>query len=187
VRRLDPRLGDVPDIAAVSTDEAGAVVLILDLDQLVRSLDALIAGGRLLRSNALGMAQAREQNRKRILVVDDSLTVRQAEKQVLENQGYLVDVAVDGIEGWSAVRLGAYDLVVSDVDMPRMNGIELVRKIRGDVRLADLPVIIVSYKDREEDRMLGLDAGANQYLAKGGFQDTALIGAVSDLIGPAEG
>jgi two-component system, chemotaxis family, sensor histidine kinase and response regulator WspE len=187
VRPLDPRLGDVPDVAAVSTDESGAVVLILDLDELVRSMDALITGGRLLRFNALTAARSLEQTRKRVLVVDDSLTVRQAERQLLENQGYLVDVAVDGVEGWSAVRLGAYDLVVSDVDMPRMNGIELLRRIRADARLADLPVVIVSYKDREEDRMLGLDAGANHYLAKGGFQDAALVNVVADLIGPAEG
>ena len=116
-------------------------------------------------------------------MVDDSLTVRQAERQLLENHGYLVDVAVDGMEGWSAVRLNSYDLIVTDVDMPRMNGIELVRKIRGEGRMQDLPIVIVSYKDRAEDRLKGLEAGANHYLAKGGFRDTALVDAVVDLIG----
>ena len=122
---------------------------------------------------------------ERILVVDDSLTVRQAERQLLENQGYQVDVAVDGMEGWSAVRLHPYQLVVTDVDMPRMNGIELVRKIRAEPRIQDLPIIVVSYKDRGEDRQRGLEAGANYYLSKGGFRDTALLDAVVDLIGPA--
>lgn len=183
VRRLDPRFGEVPDVAAISTDERGGVVLILDVAELVRSMDALITGGRLLRVSGIQSEVA--VRRKRILVVDDSLTVRQAEKQMLENQGYSVDVAVDGVEGWSAVRLTPYDLVVSDVDMPRMNGIELIRRIRADQRLQALPVVIVSYKDREEDRIRGLEAGATHYLAKSGFQDSTLITVVRDLIGEA--
>ncbi len=183
VRPLDPRLGALPDIASVATDEAGAIVLILDVDELVRAIDGMITGGHLRRPAA--RAKDLKQNAvKRILVVDDSLTVRQAERQLLENHGYLVDVAVDGVEGWSAVRLNPYHLVVTDVDMPRMNGIELVRKIRTEGRLHSLPVVIVSYKDREEDRLLGLEAGANHYLAKGGFRDTALLDIVMDLIGP---
>jgi two-component system sensor histidine kinase and response regulator WspE len=181
VRRLDPRLGDVPDVAAVSTDDRGRVILILDLEELVSSIDALISGGRKLGLGTLGGVARRS---KRILVVDDSLTVRETERQLLAGRGYDVEVAVDGLEGWSAVRLGQYDLVVSDVDMPRMNGIELVRRIRADATLATLPVIIVSYKDREEDRLRGLEAGATQYLTKGGFKDSALVGAVEDLIGP---
>jgi two-component system sensor histidine kinase and response regulator WspE len=184
VRQLDARLGDVTDVAAVSIDEQGGVVLILDVAELVRSMDALITGGRLLRVDRLD--DASRTKRKRVLVVDDSLTVRQAERQMLENQGYAVDVAIDGMEGWSAVRIGAYDLVVSDVDMPRMNGIELVKRIRADARLRELPVVIVSYKDREEDRLRGLEAGASHYLAKGGFQDASLINVVRDLIGAAQ-
>ena len=182
VRPLDPRLGHLPDVAAVATDEAGGVVLILDVEEMVRNIDALISGGGLQRPSARA-ADTAKRTTKRILVVDDSLTVRQAERQLLENHGYLVDVAVDGMEGWSAVRLNNYQLVVTDVDMPRMNGIELVRKIRGEGRMQDLPIVIVSYKDRAEDRLRGLEAGANHYLAKGGFRDTALLEAVVDLIG----
>ena len=184
VRPLDTRLGHLPDVAAVATDEAGGVVLILDVEEVVRGIDALITGGGLRRPSTQGK-EASERLVKRILVVDDSLTVRQAERQLLESNGYTVDVAVDGMEGWSAVRLKDYNLVVSDVDMPRMNGIELVRKIRGEARLQNLPVVIVSYKDRAEDRLQGLEAGANHYLAKGGFRDTALLEVVMDLIGPA--
>jgi two-component system sensor histidine kinase and response regulator WspE len=99
--------------------------------------------------------------------------------------GYVVDVAMDGAEGWNALRTGKYDLVVTDVDMPRMNGIELVKLIRADARLRDLPVIIVSYKDRDEDRLNGMDAGADRYLTKGTFQDETFIHTVFDLIGEA--
>jgi two-component system sensor histidine kinase and response regulator WspE len=89
------------------------------------------------------------------------------------------------MEAWNAVRTGQYDLVVTDVDMPRLDGIELVRRIRADVRLKALPVMIVSYKDREEDRLRGLDAGADYYLTKGSFHDETLVQAVRDLIGEA--
>ncbi len=105
---------------------------------------------------------------------------------MLENGGYTVDVAVDGVDGWNAVRSRRYDLVVSDVDMPRMNGIQLVAHIKEDARLKAIPVIIVSYKDREEDRIRGLDVGANFYLTKSSFQDQTFLDTVVDLIGEAE-
>jgi two-component system sensor histidine kinase and response regulator WspE len=84
------------------------------------------------------------------------------------------------------LRLGEkVDLVITDVDMPRMNGIELVKLIRGDSKLRDVPVMILSYKERDEDRLLGLEAGANYYLPKNNFQDEAIVNAIIDLIGPA--
>jgi two-component system sensor histidine kinase and response regulator WspE len=76
--------------------------------------------------------------------------------------------------------------VISDIDMPRLNGLELVRRMKADVRLQALPVVIVSYKDREEDRLRGLEAGANHYLAKSGFHDETLVQVVRELIGDAE-
>ena len=92
---------------------------------------------------------------------------------------------MDGVDGWNAVRSGHYQLVVSDVDMPRMDGIEFVKRIKQDPKLKSLPVVIVSYKDREEDRMRGLDAGANCYLTKSSFHDQTFLNAVQDLIGEA--
>jgi two-component system sensor histidine kinase and response regulator WspE len=87
------------------------------------------------------------------------------------------------MEGWHAVSSNHYDLVVSDVDMPRMNGIELTNKIKNSPKVSKIPVIIVSYKDREEDRLRGLEAGADYYLTKSSFQDDTLVNAVHDLIG----
>jgi len=118
-----------------------------------------------------------------VLVVDDSITVRETERKLLQVGGYQVDVAVDGMDAWNAVRTGRYDLVVTDVDMPRMDGIELTKLIRKDIRLKGLPVMIVSYKDREEDRVRGLEAGADYYLTKASFQDDGLLNAAADLIG----
>ena len=94
---------------------------------------------------------------------------------------------MDGADGWNAIRDARYVLLVSDIDMPRMNGIELVRAVRADPRFAALPIVIVSYKDRPEDRLAGLDAGANVYLTKGAFQDDTFAATVRDLIGAAEG
>ena len=122
---------------------------------------------------------------RRILVVDDSITVREVERKLLESAGYEVEVAVNGMDGWNAVRTTHYDLVITDVDMPRMNGVELVSHIKRDPGLKDIPVMIVSYKDRDEDRLLGLEAGANFYLTKSSFHDETLLSAVVDLIGEA--
>ncbi|MCK4586942.1 MAG: response regulator, partial [Gammaproteobacteria bacterium] len=113
----------------------------------------------------------------------DSLTIREVERDLLESRGYHVDVAVDGMDGWNAVRTSHYDLVITDIDMPRMDGIELVHAIKQDLHLKSIPVMIVSYKDRQEDRQRGLEAGADYYLTKGSFQDETLIEAVIDLIG----
>jgi two-component system sensor histidine kinase and response regulator WspE len=184
VRPLDPRLGTVPDVRAAATLADGSPVLVLEVDDLVRSIDALVSGGRL--RGAVRAAAARPTGaQKRVLVVDDSLTVRELERRILEAAGYAVDLAVDGMEGWHALRLGAYDLVLTDVDMPRLNGIELVRRIRADARLRDLPVIVVSYKDREADRLRGLEAGADRYLTKSSFHDETLAAAVRELVGEA--
>ncbi len=89
------------------------------------------------------------------------------------------------MDAWNTVRANDYDLIISDIDMPRMNGFELVSLIKSDPELRNLPVIIVSYKDREEDRNKGLEVGADYYLSKGSFHDQALVNAVLDLIGEA--
>lgn len=185
VHPLDPRLGKVKDISAASILENGDPCLIVDVDDLLRSIDILIAGGRLDRVGK-SASQTGERGGKRILVVDDSITVREIERNMLATRGYQVDVAVDGMDGWNAVRTADYDLVISDVDMPRMNGFEFVRLIKQDGRLQRMPVMIVSYKDREEDRQRGLEAGADYYLTKGSFHDETLIEAVVDLIGRPE-
>jgi two-component system sensor histidine kinase and response regulator WspE len=184
VRPLDARLGKVKDIAAAALMEDGSPVLIVDVDDLQQSIERLICAGRLNKLAHTADA-AGGKARKRVLVVDDSLTVRELERKLLDRHGYEIEVAVNGMEGWNAVRTGNFDLVVTDIDMPRMDGIELVRLIRQDANLKRLPVLIVSYKDREEDRQRGLEAGADYYLTKGSFHDETLVQAVVDLIGEA--
>ena len=182
VQPLDTRLGKIKDISAGALMEDGSPVLIVDVEDMIRSVDKLVSGGRLSeirRDTSTGA----EKNHKRVLVVDDSLTVRELERKLLGNHGYEVEIAVDGMDGWNAVRTGHYNLIVTDIDMPRMDGFELVGMIKKDPNFKSLPVMIVSYKDREEDRMRGLEAGADYYLTKGSFHDETLVQAVVDLIG----
>ena len=183
---LDPRLGKVQDISAGALLDDGSAVLIIDVEDMLRSVEKLLNTGRLERIGR-GSQQADAVPRKRVLVVDDSLTVRELERKLLLNRGYEVAVAVDGMDGWNALRAEDFDLLITDIDMPRMDGIELVTLLRRDSRLQSLPVMVVSYKDREEDRRRGLDAGADYYLAKASFHDDALLDAVMELIGGAQG
>ncbi|MGB3430270.1 hybrid sensor histidine kinase/response regulator [Achromobacter sp.] len=184
VQPLDPRLGKVQDVMAGALMDDGTPLLILDVEDMLVSVQKLVEGGQLTRVDGAGAAE-QARRRKRVLVVDDSLTVRELERKLLLNRGFDVAVAVDGMDGWNMLRSEAFDLVVTDVDMPRMDGIELVSRIKADPKLQALPVMVVSYKDREEDRRRGLDAGADYYLAKGSFHDDALLDAVEDLIGKA--
>ena len=182
VRPLDARLGKVPNVSAAAILDNGDPVLIVDVEDMVRSMDQFIQTGSLRRLESRASGPARK---KRVLVVDDSITVREVERQLLAHKGYEVAVAVDGMDGWNQVRSSRFDLVVTDVDMPRMNGIQLVQAVRADDRLKELPVVIVSYKEREEDRARGLEVGANSYLTKSSFHDNRFVEAVADLIGPA--
>ena len=181
---LDERLGKIQDISAGALLDDGSVVLIVDVEDMLRSVEKLLNTGRLERI-ARNSQQTAQVARKRVLVVDDSLTVRELQRKLLVNRGYDVAVAVDGMDGWNALRSEDFDLLITDIDMPRMDGIELVSLLRRDNRLQSLPVMVVSYKDREEDRRRGLEAGADYYLAKASFHDDALLDAVVELIGGA--
>ncbi|WP_445682254.1 hybrid sensor histidine kinase/response regulator [Radicibacter daui] len=183
---LDPRLGKIRDVSAGALLEDGRPALILDVEDLLGTVGRLLGSGTLERVGG----QGRSDNavaRKRVLVVDDSLTVRELERKLLAGRGYDVAVAVDGIDGWNALKAEQFDLLITDIDMPRMDGIELVTRVRGNSRLQSLPVMVVSYKDREQDRQRGLEAGADYYLAKASFHDETLLDAVHGLIGPALG
>jgi two-component system sensor histidine kinase and response regulator WspE len=177
VRRLDPRLGKIPGVSAASLDENGYPLLILDVDDLIQAAAGTPA--------ATSAAHRDESLAPHILVVDDSHTVREMERRLLARAGYTVGTAQNGQEAWNLLRLNEYDLLISDVDMPQMNGIELVTRLRANPRLGRMPVIILSYKDRAEDRQRGLDAGADFYLTKGSFDNGSFLQAVVDLIGEA--
>jgi two-component system sensor histidine kinase and response regulator WspE len=152
------------------------------VEEMLRSIEGLIAERPLegVQPRRLDLTRRKQ---KRVLAVDDSLTVRELVRKLLTGRGYLTDVAVDGMDGWNAVRSGHYDLVITDVDMPRLDGIELASLIKQDPQLKSVPVLVVSYKESQEDRLRGLEAGADYYITKGAFHDETLLQAVVDLIG----
>lgn len=182
VRPIDARLGKVPYVHASAILDDGSPVLILDVDDLRRGIDRMLDEGRLRRTDAQTVKSLRKK-RKKVLVTDDSITVREVQRQLLAGKGYDVQTAVDGMDGMNVAKEESFDLIITDIDMPRMNGIEFVTKIRADATLKDTPVVVVSYKDREEDRLRGLEAGANYYLTKSSFQDDTLLQVVHELIG----
>ena len=185
IKPLDPRLGKIKDISAGALLDDGSPVLIVDVEDLIRSVEKSVEAGTLGGVQS-GTNEEMVKRPKRVLVVDDSLTVRELEKKLLQSRGYEVEIAVDGMDAWNAARAGHFDLVITDVDMPRMDRIEFVTLIKKDSNLKSLPVMIVSYKDRPEDRRRGLEAGADYYLAKASFHDEALLQAVINLIGEAK-
>jgi CheY-like chemotaxis protein len=120
-----------------------------------------------------------------VLVVDDCMEIRELERKLLRFRGYDVVTAADGLEAWYAVLSGNIDLVLTDIDMPLLDGIQLTRRIRKDPRFKKLPVLVACDKDNIQQRWRGFDAGATYYVIKGTFHDT-LVEAVATRIGPTE-
>ena len=118
----------------------------------------------------------------RILVVDDSFTTRTLERSILEAHGYRVFVAVDGVEALARLRSEPVDLVISDIQMPRMDGITLVTEIKADPRLRAIPVVLVSSMETAEDQERGLAVGADAYIVKRRFDHEELIATIRQLL-----
>ena len=175
VKELRPPLVRVRNVAGAGLLGTGRLALILRPADLLRSMRG--SGRR------AGPTQAARKDEREIavLVVDDSITTRTMEKNLLEAAGYRVRVAVDGLEAWTILKSEPIDLVVSDVDMPRMDGFELTARIRADKQLADLPVILVTALESREDKERGVQVGANAYVVKSSFEQSNLLGIIQRL------
>lgn len=158
----------------------GEVVLVL-------GVAVLMGDGSSHVSIAAPAADRFDPSSRRILVVDDSITSRTLEQSVLTAAGYDVVTAVDGLEGWRVVERGDVALVISDVEMPHLDGVELCMRIRANQRTASLPVILVTSLDRPEQRARGLEAGADAYVTKSGFDQDILLDTVRQLLGAPRG
>jgi two-component system chemotaxis sensor kinase CheA len=176
VKDLGRQLVRVRNVAAATVLGTGRVVPILNVSDLLRSA--------VRASSAVRMAPAAQQpeERKSVLIVEDSITSRTLLKNILETSGYDVQIAVDGADAFTALKTAEFDLVVSDVDMPRMNGFELTAKVRADKKLSELPVILVTSLESREDRERGIDVGANAYIVKSSFDKSNLLEAIRRLI-----
>lgn len=176
LKPLRKPLSRVRNVAAATVLASGQVAPILNASDLLRS--ARRAGMAMGMHGPAAPAAAAAS----ILVAEDSITSRMLLKSMLESAGYRVKVAVDGMEAFTLLRTERFDLLVSDVEMPRLNGFELTARIRADRRLSELPVVLVTALETREDRERGIDAGANAYLAKSGFEQDMLLETVRRLI-----
>ncbi|HZQ83201.1 MAG TPA: hybrid sensor histidine kinase/response regulator [Acidimicrobiales bacterium] len=177
--RLLPRL-DV--LAGASVEPDGSILLVLDAPGLIDRARRSRAGYRAVAPAAAEPLGA-PTRRGTILVVDDALTVRELERSILERAGYEVRTASDGLEALARLGEAPVDLVLADVEMPRMDGFALTEAIRAHVTYANLPVLILTSRASEEDRQRGLDAGADGYIVKSAFDETALLGAIERFLG----
>lgn len=176
VKRLAKPLSRVRNIAGATVLGSGEVAPILNVADLLKSARAAGVGVRAAPAMTPSAGPA-----KRILVVEDSITSRMLLKGILESAGYDVKTAVDGIDGFTALRAERFDLVVSDVEMPRMDGFDLTARIRADRGLAEVPVVLVTALDSREDRERGIDVGANAYLVKSNLDQSNLLEALRRL------
>lgn len=176
VKEFGPPLVRVKNVAGAGLLGGGEVVLILRPADLLKS----VRGSYRPPAPPPGREDARRQ--AVILVVDDSITTRTMEKNLLEAAGYQVRTAVDGMEAWTLLKGEEVDLVVSDLDMPRMDGFELTTRIRADRKLADLPVVLVTALDSRQDKERGVEVGANAYIIKSSFDESNLLEIIRRLI-----
>ncbi|MBQ5946018.1 response regulator [Massilia sp. ST3] len=175
-RGLGPLLQRVRCFSGATQLGDGSLVPVLALDDLAaRAPGAPAPGPAASQGAAPGVEKGRQDGGKRVLVAEDSITSRLLLKHILEGAGYRVEAAADGMEALSRLRQGRYDAVVSDVEMPHLDGIGLTTSIRRDARTADLPVILVTSLQTPAERERGLHAGADAYLTKGSFDQDQLL------------
>ena len=177
VRNLGPQLRRIRFVSGVAVLNNTLVIPVLSAEELVEALNG--------QSPETAVGDGRMQSLKRrysILVAEDSITSRMLLKNILEGAGYDVETAVDGLDALMKLKTRPTDLVVSDVDMPRMNGFALTEKVRSEKKLADIPLILVTSLDSREDREHGISVGANAYIIKSSFDQTNLLEVIERLI-----
>lgn len=179
VKPLGKQLARVRNVTGATIAGDGRVLPVLNVADLMQSA---------VRASEIGVqvpsapAEVPDTRRKSVLVAEDSITSRILLKNILEAAGYQVETALDGIDAFTKLRSGEFDLVVSDVDMPRLNGFGLTSKVRGERKFADLPVVLVTALESREDRERGIDVGANAYIAKSSFDQSNLLEVIRRLV-----
>jgi two-component system chemotaxis sensor kinase CheA len=165
--------------SGVTTLGTGEVVLILNMQELIKVKDM----AKVLAAEVVPNAVKDADKKSLVLIAEDSMITAELEKNILINAGYEVDVAIDGIDALDKLYSKDYDLLVTDVDMPRMNGFELTQKIKEDKKLKETPVIVVTARETTEDKRRGIEVGADAYIVKKEFDQSSLLGTIKKLIG----
>jgi len=175
VKKFNRQLTRVRNIAGATILGSGKVVPVLNISDLFKTVSKGSIGS--VKSNSM-----EETVPKSVLVVEDSITSRTLIKNILEASGYRVTTAVDGLDGFTKLKMGVFDVVISDVEMPRMNGFDLTAKIRADEKYASIPVVLVTSLSKREHKEKGIDVGANAYIVKSSFDQNNLIEILEKLI-----
>ncbi len=178
VKSLGKQLFRVRNIAASTILGSGKLVPILNVDDLVQSAIHSINSPRQNTS----LEEEGAIKKSSVLIAEDSITARMLLKNILESAGYSVTAKVDGLEALMELKEGNYDMLVSDIDMPVMNGFDLTDNVRKDKKLADLPVVLVTSLSSQKDRKRGIEVGANAYIVKSSFDQKNLLEIVKRLI-----
>jgi two-component system chemotaxis sensor kinase CheA len=178
IKSLGSHLGTIKNISGGAILGTGEVIVILDVQDLLTAV-------RQARTTSVSARPATPQPpaTRRILIAEDSLTTREFERSLLQAQGYEVETAVDGLDALEKLGQGKFDLIVSDVEMPRMNGFEFCRSVRQRPELADVPVVFVTTLDKDEEKRRGIEVGAQAYIVKGAFNQQSLLEAIERLVG----
>ena len=178
VKPLGKQLKKVKKITGVTMVGNGVLIPVINVSELIEGATGGEQGG--LSTNAK-LSSTLDQ-KQRILIVEDSITVRSMLKSIVESAGYETVVAVDGVDAYSKLQEDTFDAVVTDIEMPNMNGFELTSKIKGDSRYSEIPVILVTTLESPKDMQRGMDAGANAYIVKGSFEKSNLTDTIRRLI-----
>ncbi|MDD5765410.1 MAG: hybrid sensor histidine kinase/response regulator [Candidatus Marinimicrobia bacterium] len=178
-KNLGKQLSRVHNVSGAAVLGTGKVVPILNIANLLKSVGSIT---RKTAKPSLIPTETKKDKRASALVVEDSITARTLLKNILEATGYQVATAVDGIDAFTQLRSGEFDIVLSDVDMPRMNGFDLTARIRSDKKLSDLPIVLVTALDSRENRERGIEVGANAYIVKSSFDQSNLLEVIRRLI-----
>jgi chemotaxis protein histidine kinase CheA/CheY-like chemotaxis protein len=176
VKPLPSHLQDLRMVSGVTIGERDSIINVLHVPELIKQAREIAEPGRLRPA-------AKEERSATVLVVDDSINTREIEKSILEAYGYAVVTAEDGEEAFEKTREVLYDLVITDVEMPRLDGFSLTKRLRDDDRYRNVPIIIVTSREKDEDKKRGITVGANAYIVKGAFDQSNLIETVRSLIG----
>ncbi len=179
VKDLGPLLKNIKKISGVTILANGVIVPVINIKELIGEISL---NSHYEDDYAEGGDTLTDKDKKKILIVEDSITVRTMLKTIIENGGYIVKTAFDGQDGYETLLNEHFDLLVTDIEMPRMNGFELTENIRNNTAFTDLPIILVTTLDKAEDKKRGLESGANAYIVKGSFEKSNLIETIRRLI-----
>lgn len=178
IKPLQAPLSDVRFVAGGTLSSSGQIMIVLNPDDLINST---LYAGETTRTS-FRSEQAKVKSLPRILVVDDSITTRTLEKSILENKGYQVSLAVDGKEAWELLQRQTFELLITDINMPNMDGFMLTERVKQSDKLRELPVIMVTSLDSATEKKRGIDVGADAYIVKSEFESDALLEIVAQLV-----